>query len=416
MTYKGSLHIFAFGVLEWIMFGLFSIFIWIDVIRCGVTYASLAFLILVAVGIGVSAGFYFFRRKAKAYFFVTVWRWALMVLLLIVSSWDTAISGDFDVTSLYYCFGSLLIAVVIVSVSYKLDCKRWQSTLKVWQEIRKIDFEHKLFCISVPNYLMNRKKKNETNYKKALIGGVLTFLLLRFSLDFFGSEGLEEYILKLAPSLLALIFSWALGIFLSWLINFSKMEREMQVEFVTEYGEQVESVPVSDNHFGRTDESKVTEDRRVREKQDHKPQPRFPIKIKWKVLISGCLGVGLIPMVLLMLCDLLNGDSVTLGELVTAIIAFQMGAFFISGFFMGYMTGAWPWLEMALVFGIVFQASLKMIAGENPKLKSLNLLLFCLVLYGGCLMGGVGLGILLKKINLKQQSLTIQESEITQDE
>jgi hypothetical protein len=194
------------------------------------------------VGFLISIYFYFYRKKAKAYLVATCIRFFLIICMVVITDWEATISGETDIIGLYWCIGVLLTSVVTGLIMYKRYNQCWDYTITVWQEIGKVDLKRHMFRIFVPVFLMN--KNGNKKIEKAFSVFLIVLVLLQV-IRLFINEETEDFLFKFAPFFSACIFSTIFANYFSWLVNFSKMEKEMQVEFMTEYGDEKELARLS---------------------------------------------------------------------------------------------------------------------------------------------------------------------------
>jgi hypothetical protein len=229
MTRKGLLNVFNYGLLE---FSLLSFFILIGAVIYPIFVA-----IIITFELTLTIWQFFYREKAKAYLIVTSIRVLLILIVQIVGQIGFLIKEPDE--SMNWIIGSICIAIFSITFYFIKENGQWKKTLEIWQKIRKLDLEKYRFNISIPNYRMNKCLPDTDNimHKKISTKVIFSVVAILIFLSFFFNE---DFLIRIGFIFFVYVFGMAEGKFISWAFNFIKMEREMKVEFATEYADKKE--------------------------------------------------------------------------------------------------------------------------------------------------------------------------------
>lgn len=229
MTRDKLLYILSSGIIELFLLLVFSLI--------GLSRESSMYIVIlkvaVALFVGSSIWHFYYRVKADSYLIVTIIRWILMAVVVVSSQLEMVVESEPEIPGLYWFFASAVCIIVTLLWVLKKEKQLWPNTLEIWQKIKKIDLENKIFYISVPNYMMN--KDGMMNYKKGISVAIPAFLVIRL-FEFYGLS-FDFFISRLGGVILSGFLGMAIAKFLSWTINMKNTENELQSVFITEYGD-----------------------------------------------------------------------------------------------------------------------------------------------------------------------------------
>ena len=240
MTQKDFLNIKTFGFIEFGVTLFFSMIICIIMLLQDIFYPLVICTVVLVIQFIVLIWYLWNKEKAKIYLIAAAIRF---FLLIVVFSLCLQISTNGDDPNIYILIGSLLVSLIATIIHYVINQKKWNSTFTKWQQIKKFDLKHKRFSLIADNFNINMGK---TDYKLLLEVGIVV--------------PIECYLLRLIGELIGygqitimdffnLVIIYLFSVFLSYLllraVNIIKIEREMNVEFLTEYADKEELARLS---------------------------------------------------------------------------------------------------------------------------------------------------------------------------
>jgi hypothetical protein len=229
MTDKMLLRFFTYGIPEYILLFFVSLFIWINVLIEGFTFSVFLDILLLLMTIPISIWVFFNKTKGRAHFIITAVRVFLVVMALNIMNIDSVMFNESD-NGLYWFFGSMIFSIFVMVIYFLKENKKWEITLQKMIQAKKIDIQNKKFRILV--ILIHDSITSER--VKKVVPICLSAILLRYFIS-------KEY-LPILARLICIILACALsGIgarFLSWAVNLIKLEKKLNIEFLTEYADR----------------------------------------------------------------------------------------------------------------------------------------------------------------------------------
>jgi hypothetical protein len=231
MITKRKLKYYTYGIPEFSILFMFSGSILLNVFfEEEFTSAAIINVLVLIMIIPLSVWTFINKRKGNIHFFAAAMRFFLLVLTVDTLNFDSIFFEDSEM-GLYGFIVFITISIVCLLINFIKENRRWDNTFERFIKTKKIDIEHKKFRLLVPviheNIMPKRIKKG------FLIVSITIFLIILF---LFGRL-LEPYFYRILFIVLGGSLSGMVAQFLYWGINLTKIEKKINIEFLTEYAD-----------------------------------------------------------------------------------------------------------------------------------------------------------------------------------
>lgn len=227
----------AFGMYEFCLGTILSVFIWMSPsISSSINIKILAATLLITVWQ------FFNRKKALAYLTGLAARVFFLASIFVLSQIGSIVFEKFDDSiKLYWLVLTIVIFIAAMIQHIILEKRNWAKTLQVWRDIGKINIEQRYFKI------VGMFHDDPLPAKPRIISSMGVYTLigilgLKFIFERFGEDGIgaviEDIILHSGLIMIGYFCMMFIGKIVVWIIELAKVEKELGVTFVTEYGRQ----------------------------------------------------------------------------------------------------------------------------------------------------------------------------------
>jgi hypothetical protein len=243
MTKKSFLNMITFGFFEYLVTLLFSFIVCIPMLMQKIYYPVIICASIIIIDLIIAIWHLWNKIKAKAYLITALTRTSLLIVIFTLLQ---SMSEDMEQPDMYVVTSTLVMSILMIIINYVRDAKYWNSTFEKWQQVKKVDLEHRKFCIIADSDNgMNMDKKS---YLMQL-PEIVIFIVLGCSLSwvigkFFG----QGYTINATLFCFMLILYIILK-FISYLVlctvKIIKLEKEMSIELLTEYADKRKLIRLS---------------------------------------------------------------------------------------------------------------------------------------------------------------------------